>query len=155
MNCVMKKNFIRILYIATLSHCHIVTFSQNLGIGNIAPAGKVHITGSSDISQLIIDANSTQNNLNPLIKLRMSDGTDLLWIHTDDPSNVFVGLNTGRVNNKTNGVSNTFIGRDAGYSNSTGHENSANGYSALYSNTTGFQNTANGAKALYFNTTGY
>jgi hypothetical protein len=51
--------------------------------------------------------------------------------------------------------SNTAIGFNALYSNTTGSVNTANGKNALYFNTTGFSNTATGVQALYLNTTGY
>jgi hypothetical protein len=71
-------------------------FAQNVGIGNATPQAKLHIKGGANVSQLIVDANSTQINTNPLIKLRKSDGTDLMWIHSDDSTNTFIGQNTGR-----------------------------------------------------------
>ena len=133
--------------------------AQNVGIGTNTPASKLHIKGSADASQLIIDANSTQNNTHPLIKFRNSNGTDLMWIHADDSSNTFVGLNTGRVNSVNHftgsGIFNTFIGSNAGYLNTTGKSNTANGFDALFTNTTGYANTASGYSALYNNTTGY
>src|SRR4026209_645171 len=113
---------IRFLLIVTLTHCHIDTFSQNIGINISAPLGKLHVKGDADVSQLIIDANSTQGNLNPLIKLRKSDGTDLMWIHSDHTDNTFIGLNSGRVNNSSGGaIYNTFMGSRAGFSNTTGY----------------------------------
>jgi len=130
--------------------------SSNVGINTIIPVGKFHVKGNADVSQLIIDANTVQGNNNPLVKLRNSNGTDLMWLHSDHATNTFVGLNTGRVNNAVSGgTDNTFIGRDAGYSNTTGSENNAGGMSALYSNTTGSYNNANGWGALYSNTTGF
>ena len=51
-------------------------------------------------------------------------------------------------------TTNTAIGVDALFSNTTGDYNTANGYWALYSNTTGSDNTANGAGALYGSTAG-
>lgn len=102
--------------------------AQNVGIGTVSPASKLHIKGAADATQLIIDANSIQNNTNPLIKLRNSSGTDLMWIHSDDVSNSYVGLNAGRVNTGTN---NTFMGSSAGFSNTTGSFNSAMGQNAL------------------------
>jgi hypothetical protein len=59
-----------------------------------------------------------------------------------------VGLGKGAVS------SNTAIGTNALYFNTTGQSNTANGFIALYSNTTGDINTANGVQALYANTTG-
>ena len=70
-------------------------YAQNVGIGIATPVGKLHIKGAADVSQLIIEANSTQSNTAPLFKLRNSFGNDLLWMHTDDTSNVFMGLHAG------------------------------------------------------------
>ncbi len=131
--------------------------SQNVGIGTVTPAGKLHIKGSADTSQLTIDANATQSNTHPLIRLRNAAGVELIHISSDAIENTFIGLDAGRVNNYvagTTGYNNTFIGSGTGYSNTTGYTNTANGYRALYLNTTGSSNTANGADALNSNITG-
>src|ERR1039457_4313089 len=112
--------------------------AQNVGIGTTTPAAKLHIVGSADTSQLIIDGNSTQSNSNPLIKLRNSSGSDLMWIHSDLASNTFIGLNTGAVNN--GGNFNTFIGSGVGSYNTIGVYNTANGAYSLYLNTSASQN---------------
>jgi trimeric autotransporter adhesin len=52
------------------------------------------------------------------------------------------------------GVNYTFVGVEAGNSNTTGTFNTATGFRALYSNTTGTANTANGVYALYSNISG-
>jgi len=130
----------------------------NVGIGTASPEGKLHIKGTADTTQLIIDANSTQSNTNPLIKLRSSSGTILMHIHSDAPENTFVGLDAGRVNSYGSpfyGHWNTFIGSEVGHSNTTGWGNTATGVGALYSNTLGLFNTAYGMEALYYNDTGY
>jgi hypothetical protein len=67
---------------------------------------------------------------------------------------------TGMINVGTNrfihgyGISNTFIGQNAGNLTMTGSANTANGTEALLSNTTGTQNTAIGNLALHSNNTG-
>ena len=128
--------------------------SGNTGIGTTTPQGKLHIKGSADVSQLIIDANSTQSNTQPLIRLRNSAGTDLMHIHSDNPNNVFLGLYAGSVNNAAgNGIYNTFLGASAGRNNTTGSYNTASGSEALYQNTTGSYNTAFGAWTLRINQT--
>ena len=74
----------------------------------------------------MIDAHSTQDKKWPLIRLRKSDGSDLLWIHSDDSTNIFIGKNTVRSNAAfIKAKANTFIGSNAGYSNFTGSGNTA------------------------------
>ncbi|MFI5132546.1 MAG: hypothetical protein ACHQFX_21255 [Chitinophagales bacterium] len=128
--------------------------AQNVGMGTLSPQARLHIKGANNVSQLLIDADTIQSNTNPLIRLRKEDGTDLMWIHADHVSNLFIGLNAGRVNNPATGINNTFLGGDAGFSNTTGYENSAGGKSALYSNVSGADNTAFGYTALQDCTTG-
>lgn len=129
---------------------------QNVGISILSPQAKLHIKGSENIPQLIIEANATQSNTQPLIRLRKATGNNLLSIHSDDSTNVFLGLNTGRVNvpSGSNGTHNTFIGSLVGFSNTSGNLNTAVGSQSLYFNTTGFSNTAIGVQALLFNVGG-
>src|SRR5438093_9211875 len=95
-----------------------ISISQNVGIGITAPQGKLHIKGNADTSQLVIDANGTQSNTHPLIRLRNAAGVDLIHINSDNTDNTFVGLNAGRVNNAAGGgLYNAFIGTRSGYSN--------------------------------------
>ncbi|MEK7657687.1 MAG: peptidase G2 autoproteolytic cleavage domain-containing protein [Patescibacteria group bacterium] len=127
----------------------------NIGIGTTAPSAKMEISGNSDATQFIVRANSTQSNTNPLIKLLKSDGTNLISIHSDDISNLFIGNNAGRVNSASGGGRyNVFIGMDTGYSNTTGYSNNAIGINALQLNTTGNMNNAMGMGALQNNLTG-
>ena len=64
-----------------------------------------------------------------------------------------VGTEAGK--NLTNGgTQNTFMGYQAGYTNTTADYNTGVGYQALYANTTGSSNTAIGDGALNINTTG-
>jgi hypothetical protein len=67
-------------------------------------------------------------------------------------SNTAIGINALYAN--TTGNYNTAIGVNALYANTTGHYNTAIGRDALYANTTGYSNTAIGINALYANTTG-
>ena len=54
----------------------------------------------------------------------------------------------------TTGYQNVAIGNSALYSNTEGFYNSASGFNSLYQNTEGFRNTAIGNSSLYTNTTG-
>ena len=149
------KTCLRFFLATILSHSILFSMAQNVGIGIITPAGKLHIKGSTDVSQLIIDAHSTQGNTSPLIRFRNSSGLDLMWLHSDDSTNCYVGLHAGRLNNRIGGGTyNTFIGSNTGFSNTTGNSNTANGYGALYSNISGSYNTANGYGSLYSNISG-
>jgi len=67
-------------------------------------------------------------------------------------SNTFLGRNAG--NFTMTGDNNTGFGRDALSSNTTGFGNTATGTQTLFSNTTGVGNTATGVTALESNTTG-
>ncbi|HZV69918.1 MAG TPA: tail fiber domain-containing protein [Saprospiraceae bacterium] len=127
----------------------------NIGIGTSTPSGKMHISSSSDTTQLIIDASINQTNTHPFIKFRRSDGVELMWINSDHQSNTFMGYGSGRLNNSHSGAAtnNTFIGSYAGYSNTVGYGNTANGVAALSGNTLGYNNTATGLWALSSNTT--
>lgn len=146
--------FFRFLLIYLYAHVTTFSFAQNVGIGTTAPEGKLHIRGAGDTTQLIIDAHSTQSNTHPLIKLRNSDGSDMMWIHSDDTSNVFIGLKAGRANViGPQGVNNTFIGSRAGFSNTNGRDNTVLGMNAFASNTKASWNTAIGTKSLFTNTT--
>src|SRR5215203_301612 len=131
----------KLCLVFTLAVTSLTVAAQNVGIGTATPAGRLHVTGSADVPQLVIDANTTQGNANPLLKLRNSGGSDLLWIHSDNPFNTFIGLNAGRVNT---GINNTFIGSSAGYSNTAGRFNTAIGRAALYTNAVQDYNTAIG-----------
>ena len=146
----MKNKIIRPLFFVTVCFLHISLFAQNVGVNTTTPVGKLHIKGSENISQLIIEANSTQTNANPLIRLRKSTGLDLLWLHSDDSTNTFLGLKAGLSNIiGPQGVNNTFIGTHAAYSNTNGRDNTVIGYNALYLNTKGGRNVVVGASALY------
>ncbi len=102
-------------------------------------------------SKLVIDAGSTQTNSNPLIRLRKSNGEDLLWIHSDHGSNAFLGTQAGIANS---GFNNTFIGTQAGNANQAASYNTAVGTFASWDNRTGPENTAVGFQALYQSQTG-
>ena len=146
--------------------------AQNIGIGTETPQGKLHIKGSADTSQLIIDANATQSGNHPLIVLRQSSGSELLRIHADNTTDLFIGNHAGQMNQGESGFTyNTFIGNFAGSlntrginntavgsyglaQNTSGENNVAIGFLSLFDNINGSENTAVGTRALNFNTVG-
>ena len=145
----------RLLVIAlSIMICHCL-YAQNVGIGNSTPMGKLHISGTDDTSQLVIDAHTLQNNTNPLLRFRDAGGQDILGLHTDGPYNVFLGLNAGRSNVADlvsgNGLYNTFIGSGSGYYNSSGFHNTAVGRNSFFQNTYGVGNTSIGYKSQFSN----
>ena len=104
------------------------------------------------------------------IVLLLSVFTGIAWGGTEGTINTFygtgAGANTGGDNDyatfigadagysNTTGTSNTFLGRSAGYYNTTGSNNTFLGYRAGFYNTIGFDNTFLGRSAGYSNTTG-
>jgi len=127
----------------------------NVGVNTPNPLAKLHVKGSEDKTQFIVDAFSTQSNMNPILKLRNNAGTDLLWINTDDTTNLFIGLKSGRINQIGNFANyNTFVGTYAGSTNLTGYLNTSLGAYTLQANATGALNTAIGANALFSNVNG-
>ena len=77
------------------------------------------------------------------------NGTTFTLANDASISGLTVGKGGGSVS------SNTVVGYQAGYSNTTGINNTAIGYQAGYSNTTGTNLTLVGLQAGYANTTGY
>ncbi|MFA5161392.1 MAG: tail fiber domain-containing protein, partial [Elusimicrobiales bacterium] len=69
---------------------------------------------------------------------------------SDGYYSTFVGYQAG--NSNTTGDSNTFVGMEAGKANTTGSDNSGFGLQALYTNIAGVQNSAFGERALFYNT---
>jgi hypothetical protein len=129
----------------------------NVGIGISNPGHKLEVVGSSNTTQLVVRASSSQSTTQPLIQLQSNSGSPLLSINSDSPHNVFIGYQAGYLNDVLgyDGTYNTFIGREAGYNSSTGIENTAIGHSSLRGITTGRYNTAIGVSALHYVSTTY
>jgi len=128
---------------------------NNVGINTPAPSAKLEITGSADTTQFIINAFTTQSPRNPMMKLRTHDGVDLVWLNSDDTTNLFLGLKAGENNKIQNGGNfNTFLGSYSGINNTTGYLNVSVGSFALQGNRNGALNTAVGSNALFFNFSG-
>jgi hypothetical protein len=153
----MKKNIIQSIFCIVGLFLLSQSFAQNVGLSIVSPQAKLHIKGSDNIPQLIIEANGTQSNTQPLIILRKASGGNLIHLHSDDSTNIFLGVFAGKANvfTGTNGIHNTFLGCLAGSSNTFGRYNTALGSNALYNNTSGFENTACGYESLRSNVGNY
>lgn len=148
----MKKLFFSTIFLLVV-FCKL--FCQNVGIGTNTPASKLHIKGSTNQSVLTIDASAAQTNLHPLLRFRNAAGTELLHIHSDDTTNIFIGYNAAKNYTASFAIKdNIFIGSYAGINNSTGYYNTIVGSTAFKTNTTGYGNTAVGFQALIFNNSG-
>ncbi|MDP1706505.1 MAG: hypothetical protein Q8L36_01670 [bacterium] len=131
---------------------------EKVGVGTSTPSSKLNVAGTANAVQLIINANATQSNSNPLVQLRKSDSSVLSSWHSDSAQNLFLGYLNGVNNNisgtGSEGLDNIFIGYRTGNGNTTGTRNTALGSEALEYNSTGYFNTAMGSFASHYNTTG-
>jgi len=124
--------------------------SQNVGMGISSPTARLHVVGDADTEQLIVKANSTQNDAIARIEDSSSDAlfefyddaTRLAEMHIED----VLFLHTG------GSVTNTFLGNVAGASN-TGTLSVGIGFNALAVNEAS-NNVAVGYRAGELNTTG-
>jgi hypothetical protein len=80
--------------------------------------------------------------------------TRVVSIGSQADENLFIGVGAGNSNQAGQGITNTFVGYDAGFSNTTGIANTFSGAGAGYSNTTGLYNTFSGLAAGSSNTSG-
>lgn len=129
----------------------------NLAIGNTSPLARLHIKGQNDQPQLMVDGANNQSNTQPLIIARKADGSVLFGIHSDNPKNLFFGVDAGKNNqfvNTLSGEQNIYFGRSAGMTNTSGSDNTVIGYEGLKANTSGSSNTVLGSYGLTSNTTG-
>jgi hypothetical protein len=124
----------------------LINVLDDVGIGTTTPGAKLEIRGDQDEIQLLIRANAVQSNANPLLKLVNSAGVELLRVHSDGITNLFVGREAGLSN--STGTYNTFLGSGAGRANTTGLNNVALGAEALNSATVDVNDIAIGYRAL-------
>jgi trimeric autotransporter adhesin len=141
----------------------------NVGIGNIAPAYKLEVTGTGKFTgdmlvnniNIGIGAGAVATNLmvgnNAGINNSTGDNNTFIGnlagkLTTTGYKNVFVGSGAGQANNT--GYFNTFIGQGAGGANTSGTSNNFFGYTSGAANTTGTFNTFFGYGAGLNNTTG-
>ena len=97
----------------------LVTIDDNVGIGTSSPSEKLGINGNVNLSESIKLSN----------EVIVSNAGD---------SNTLIGIGSGVVNT---GARNTFIGYDAGNSNTTGEHNTFCGFEAGSDNETGSKNS--------------
>ena len=109
----------------------------DVGIGTTKPAVKLDVNGI----------------INAAMNYRIG-GNTVLSIGSAADDNLFVGVGAGAHDVAGKGFDNVLAGFQAGYSNTTGNENSFFGYNAGYSNTSGAENVFFGLQAGYNNTTG-
>lgn len=128
-----------------------------IGLSTTGAQGKLHIKGTADQPQLLVQAHSFQSNGNPLILARDGSDEELFRLHADHNPNLFIGRRAG-MNNQVmptiSGEFNTFIGSLSGEDNVVGNNNSAVGYETLGDNTSGSNNSALGAWSLRRNGNG-
>jgi hypothetical protein len=131
----------------------------NIGINTTSPQGRLHINGTTNQPQLVIDVDSSQSKFNPFILMRNINGKELMRIHSDDTSNTFVGLKTGTLIDAgpfgVGGRRNTFFGSRAAFSNTIGGANTAIGFKSMTKITEGTANTALGSETMFQTTTGH
>jgi hypothetical protein len=115
--------------------------------------GTLVITPTSDFNGTIVLSIRTISTSSASVTFNNNSGTVTNQIRISSiNTNTFVGLNAGRTN--TTGGSNAFFGVSAGQNNTTASQNSFFGASAGQNNTTGGSNAFFGTSAGQNNTTG-
>ena len=144
------------LWSRTAPNTFLTNKTDSVGIGTNSPAAKLEVQSNSNNTPFIIRSSASQTTGQPLLKFVRADGAEVLWMHSDDQTNVFLGAEAGGQNTmvpSSSGEYNTFVGGAAGAGNTIGSYNTALGEGALFLNTGGNSNTAVGGAALQ-NTTG-
>jgi|GEM_PF-3839834 len=135
------------------SGVQVIFNNGDIGIGTETPGARLHVTGTVDNEQLIVQANAAQaanileiqNSSNNV--LSGVDERGILFSDGDTvASNFFAGENAG--NSSASGASNIAIGRRAGQSITSGANNIAIGTLALNLNETTNSHIAIGVQAL-------
>ena len=102
-----------------------------------------HITQSIDALTAAAEYNIS---ISGSLTITSSLSSGLMLYNKENDTNLYIGFGKN--------ISNTRVGVDTLYNNTTGTGNTAMGYQALYNNTTNDNNTAIGFGTLYNNTTG-
>lgn len=139
------------IVIVTLLITANISYAQ-VGIGTSSPAGSSQLDVSSTTKGLLPPRMTTSQR-----DAISSPATGLQIYNTDNRAIEIFSGSTGEWFSFGRGKgavgSNTSIGVNTLFSNTTGQHNVAAGYGSLYSNTSGSNNTAFGRASLYFNTT--
>jgi hypothetical protein len=115
--------------------------------------GTLVITPTSDFNGTIVLSIRVISISSASVTFNNSAGTITNQIRISSlTTNTFVGLNAGRTN--TTGINNSFVGSNAGIENTTGRDNSFFGQASGLRNTTGRDNSFFGARSGEANTTG-
>jgi hypothetical protein len=137
--------------VATAALGQVTDTGNNVGIGNAAPASKLDVNGSINLSvgnRITIGGVNLLNSIGTR-NIHIGDAAGSVSTGTD---NTFIGFQAGRLN--TTGVNNAFIGRQAGYVNTTGSNSVIIGNRAGFANTTGSDNNFLGFQSGLGNTIG-
>ena len=141
----------------------------NAGLGTTSPAAKLHIAGNIKIVDgseglgkvLTSDALGVATWQTPASgggswSLTGNSGTSDItdFIGTIDNMSFNIRVNNKKAGRLDEASFNAFYGVNAGSSNTSGYNNTANGHQALYANTSGVHNASVGAYSLNANTTG-
>jgi hypothetical protein len=120
--------------------------NNNTGVGYFALLANT--TGNDNTA---IGVSSLQSNINGIRNTSIGVSSSLNIVGSNNTS---VGFESLRSSGAANGDSNTAVGRESLYNNSSGNNNTAIGRSSIADNSTGSDNTALGRDSLSKNTTG-
>lgn len=146
-----KKMMTRIFQTLTIVLIGFVTVAnaQNVGVGNTAPAEKLHVTGNLRTDGIFV----LDGRITPL-----SATSNIYWGHSIGGFNTTASNNVAIGNyafaDGTTGMHNVAIGGSALNNITTGSNNVAIGYESLLTPTTTSGNTAMGASSMKSATTG-
>ena len=134
-----------------LSNNLFVAVNGNVGIGTSVPTARLHVAGTTRMTDRLTLAPSGDTALDVSTGSIYKSGA--LFLHTRGGAGN-TGLGSKALNKVTSGLQNTASGNEALAADTSGSRNSASGHQALFANTIGNDNTASGASALRSNTSG-